>query len=439
MELNKSQKTTAVLLKIFAALMLLLNLANLLIGTKSYFGIGTTFIYMLPSLMASLAVLVLLITPCNSKRLLSMPFMVLGFADLIKLCYLLMIRADLNAGVYIAFVLKTVMLFVAGFVSQGCLKAKGKNWWLMLLPSALALIQTVCFKVQYRLPSYIDRGTATHFDRVMDSGEWCVALAIALLVMSQMGFALPDVQHKHSAPTQTRLAVSSLMFGISFLAQIYVCVEMITENWFYDGRPVGMLDFFDYFVGNDIIAGQIAHLLSQEQVEADTDAIRYVAKAKRQELYLSDMTDFSIYAGVHHIIIGLAVMECLGACGEGLFEMLLGLATYGISAPIVFVLCIAVFLVGNISPSKKSYLTAVVIIFAVLFTGMGVVMAFSDFTYYAMDGGLLTQRIANAFCETGGLFVYSKILNIIIIIKYASMGVGCALLTGCARPNVPKQ
>ena len=104
MELNKSQKTTAVLLKIFAALMLLLNLANLLIGTKSYFGIGTTFIYMLPSLMASLAVLVLLITPCNSKRLLSMPFMVLGFADLIKLCYLLMIRADLNAGVYLSLI-----------------------------------------------------------------------------------------------------------------------------------------------------------------------------------------------------------------------------------------------------------------------------------------------------------------------------------------------
>ena len=68
MELNKSQKTTAVLLKILAALMLLLNLANLLIGTKSYFGIGTTFIYMLPSLTASLAVLVLLITPCNSKK-----------------------------------------------------------------------------------------------------------------------------------------------------------------------------------------------------------------------------------------------------------------------------------------------------------------------------------------------------------------------------------
>ena len=432
MELNKSQKTTAVLLKIFAALMLLLNLANLLIGTKSYFGIGTTFIYMLPSLMASLAVLVLLITRCNSKRLLSMPFMVLGFADLIKLCYLLMIRADLNAGVYIAFVLKTVMLFVAGFVSQGCLKAKGKNWWLMLLPSALALIQTVCFKVQYRLPSYLDRGTATHFDRVMDSGEWCVALAIALLVMSQMGFAFGNVQHKHSVPTEARLAVSSLMFGISFLAQIYICVEMITENWFYDGRLVSMFEFFDYFVGMTwlMIAVAITELVL---------FIRYVAKAKRQELYLSDMTDFSIYAGVHHIIIGLAVMECLGACGEGLFEMLLGLATYGISAPIVFVLCIAVFLVGNISPSKKQYLTAVAIIFAVLFTGMGVVMAFSDFTYYAMDGGLLTQRIANAFCETGGLFVYSKILNIIIIIKYASMGVGCALLTGCARPNVAKQ
>nr|MDD5837399.1 hypothetical protein [Eubacteriales bacterium] len=432
MELNKLQKTTAALLKILAALMLLLNLANLLIGTKSYFGIGTTFIYMLPSLMASLAALVLLITPCNSKRLLSMPFMVLGFADLIKLCYLLMIRADLNAGVYIAFALKTVMLFVAGFVSQGCLKAKGKNWWLMLLPSALALIQTVCFKVQYRLPSYLDRGTATHFDRVMDSGEWCVALAIALLVMSQMGFAFGNVQHKHSVPTKARLAVSSLMFGISFLAQIYICVEMIEENWIYDGRLVSMFEFFDYFVGMTwlMIAVAITELVM---------FIWYVTRAKKQELCLSDMTDFSIYAGVHHIIIGLAVIECLGDCGEGLFEMLLGLMSYGISAPIVAVLCIAVILMGRSYPSKKAYFTAVAIIFAVLFTGMGVAMAFSDFTYYAMDGGLLTQRIANAFCETGGLFVYSKILNIIIIIKYASMGVGCALLTGYARPNVPKQ
>ncbi|MGN0516032.1 hypothetical protein [Eubacterium sp.] len=432
MEINKSQKTTAVLLKFFSSLMLLLNLANLLIGTKSYFGIATTFIYMLPSLIASLVVLVLLIVPCISKRLLSLPFMVLGFADLIKLCYLVMIRAHLNVGVYIAFGLKTALLFAAGFISQGCLRSKGKNWWIMLLPSALALIQTVCFKLQYRLPSYMGIGESTHFDRVMDTGEWCVALAIALLVMSQMGFALFDVQHKQSTSTQSRLVASSLMFGISLLAQIYVCVEMITENWVYDGRPVGMLYFFDYFVGMTwlMIAVAITELVL---------FIRYVTKAKRQELYLSDMTDFSIYAGVHHIIIGLAVIECLGACGEGLFEMLMGLLSYGISAPIVFALCIAVFIVGKAFPSKKTSFTAVAIIFAVMFTGMGVAMAFSDFTYYAMDGGLLTQKIANAFCETGGLFVYSKILNIIIIIKYASMGVGCALLTGCARPNVAKQ
>lgn len=77
-------------------------------------------------------------------------------------------------------------------------------------------------------------------------------------------------------------------------------------------------------IGNDIIAGQLAHLLAEEQVEADTDAIRYVAKAAdgsmRDALSLLEQC-ISFYYGQR--LTYEKVLDVLGAVDTQVFSQLL--------------------------------------------------------------------------------------------------------------------
>lgn len=79
-------------------------------------------------------------------------------------------------------------------------------------------------------------------------------------------------------------------------------------------------------IGNDIIAGQLAHLLSEEQVEADESAIRYVAKAAdgsmRDALSLLEQC-ISFYYGQR--LTYERVLDVLGAVDTQVFSRLLRL------------------------------------------------------------------------------------------------------------------
>ena len=79
-------------------------------------------------------------------------------------------------------------------------------------------------------------------------------------------------------------------------------------------------------IGNDVIADQISHLLSAEQVEADEDAIRYVAKAAdgsmRDALSLLEQC-ISFYYGQR--LTYEKVLDVLGAVDTQVFSRLLRL------------------------------------------------------------------------------------------------------------------
>ena len=79
-------------------------------------------------------------------------------------------------------------------------------------------------------------------------------------------------------------------------------------------------------IGNDVIADQISHLLSEEKVEADADAIRYVAKAAdgsmRDALSLLEQC-ISFYYGQR--LTYEKVLDVLGAVDTQVFSRLLRL------------------------------------------------------------------------------------------------------------------
>ena len=466
-----TDKTIAVIFDVIAGLLLLINLSNVFVGINSYFGIFSSLYYMLPSVLGSLLLLVIMLSRTSSPRLISAPFFFIGFADLVKFAYFAIIRADVGDDWMVACAIKISTLIVCGFISQGCFQNNKKIRYCLFLPVLPAVYQSLAVINKhdeiftYGFDAYNDM---SYFLRVMDAGECLVILAVALFAFSQTDLSrlvqsINNVSAKRQQKDKTiviprvdwqknlsldisqekitnkaSFAVSFVFFAISIIMQFVIALVFVLENWFdFDNKFR-----FDYVFYSGISSILTFFMILLIGVELGL-CIYYSVKASQRTFMLRNTTAYFIYALVSHFLLGMIIVETLGDIGEGLFEMLGGVAVYYLSAPIFLMLFILLLSFAQRGPVfdangnavyRQEYRTVMFVLSVLIFLGVGIAISVSEITYCGFDYGFVDMfgwKSAPIYLYGGsgiGIFYYN-IFNAIVIIKYIALGlgVGCAI------------
>ena len=466
-----TEKTIAVIFDVIAGLLLLINLSNVFVGINSYFGIFSSLYYMLPSVLGSLLLLVIMLSRTSSPRLISAPFFFIGFADLVKFAYFAIIRADVGDDWMVACAIKISTLIVCGFISQGCFQNNKKIRYCLFLPVLPAVYQSLAVINKhdeiftYGFDAYNDM---SYFLRVMDAGECLVILAVALFAFSQTDLSrlvqsINNVSAKRQQKDKTiviprvdwqknlsldisqekitnkaSFAVSFVFFAISIIMQFVIALVFVLENWFdFDNKFR-----FDYVFYSGISSILTFFMILLIGVELGL-CIYYSVKASQRTFMLRNTTAYFIYALVSHFLLGMIIVETLGDIGEGLFEMLGGVAVYYLSAPIFLMLFILLLSFAQRGPVfdangnavyRQEYRTVMFVLSVLFFLAVGIAISVSGITYYDFDYGFVDMfgwKSAPIYLhgESGKPIFYDSIFNAIVIIKYIALGlgVGCAI------------
>lgn len=466
-----TDKTIAVIFKVIAGLLLFINLSNVLVGINSYFGIFSSINYMLPSVLGSLLLLVIMLSRTSSPRLISAPFFFIGFADLMKLAYFAIIRADVGDDWMVACAIKIATLIVCGFISQRCHQNSNKMRYCLFLPvlpsiyQSLAVINKHDEIFTYGFDAYNDM---SYFLRVMDAGECLVILAVALFAFSQTDLSrlvqsINNVSAKRQAKdraiviprvawqknssldisqekitNKASFAVSFVFFAISIIMQFVIALVFVLENWFdFDNKFR-----FDYVFYSGISSILTFFMILLIGVELGL-CIYYAVKASQRTFMLRNTTAYFIYALISHFLLGIIIPEELSGIGEGLFEWLSGFAAYFFSTPIILVLFIALISFARREPVfdangnvvyRREYRAVMFVLSVLIFLGVGIAISVSEITYCGFDYGFVDMfgwKSDPIYLYGGsgiGIFYYN-IFNAIVIIKYIALGlgVGCAI------------
>lgn len=470
-----TEKTLAVIFKVIAGLLVLINLSNVFVGINSFFGVFGSLYYMLPSVLASLLLLAVMLSRTSSARLISAPFFFIGFADLVKFAYFAVIRADVGDDWMVACAMKIAALIVCGFISQGCFKNNKKIRYCLFLPVLPAVYQSMAVINKrdeifaYDFEAYKD---LSHILRVMDGGECLVLLAVALFAFSQTDLSrlvqsinnvsakrqkkdreivIPRVAWQKNPSVDISLdisqekttnkasfAVSLVFFAISIIMQFVIAVVFVLENWF----DIDNKFCFDHMIYGGSSSALTVFMILLIGVELGL-CIYYAVKASQRTFMLRDTTAYFIYALVSQFLLGIIIINVLGGIGEGLFEMLGGLAVYFFSAPIFLVLFIVligfaqrgpVFDANGNAVYRQEYRTVMFVLSVLLFLAVGIAISVSEITCYDFDYAfvdMLGWKSAPIYLrgESGKPIFYDSIFNAIVIIKYIALGlgVGCAI------------
>ena len=466
-----TDKTIAVIFKVIAGLLILINLSNVFVGINSYFGIFSSLYYMLPSVLGSLLLLVIMLSRTSSPRLISAPFFFIGFADLVKFAYFAIIRADVGDDWMVASAIKISTLIVCGFISQGCFQNNKKIRYCLFLPVLPAVYQSLVVINKhdeiftYGFDAYNDM---SYFLRVMDAGECLVIIAVALFAFSQTDLSrlvqsINNVSVKREQKEKTSViprvtwqknpsldisqekitnkasfAVSFVFFAISIILQFVIALDFVLDNWL----DIDNKFCFDYVIYGGSSSALTVFMILFIGVELGL-CIYYAVKASQRTFMLRNTTAYFIYALASQFLLGIMIVDVLGGIGEGLFEMLGGLAVYFFSAPIFLVLFVVligfarrgpVFDVNGNAVYRQEYRTVMFVLSVLLFLAVGIGISVSGITYYDIDYEFVDMfgwKSAPIYLhgESGNPIFYDSIFNVIVIIKYIALGlgVGCAI------------
>lgn len=466
-----TDKTIAVIFKVIAGLLVLISLSNVFVGINSFFGIFSSLNCMLPSVLGSLLLLVIMLSRTSSPRLISAPFFFIGFADLVIFAYFAIIRADVGDDWMVASAMKITALIVCGFISQGCFQNNKKIRYCLFLPVLPAVYQSMAVINKhdeifaYDFEAYKD---LSHILMVMDGGECLVILAVALFAFSQtdlsrLAQSINNVSAKLQAKEKTvviprvawqknssldisqekitnkaSFAASLVFFAISIIMQFVIALVFVLENWFDIGKEFG----FGYVIYGGTSSTLTVFMILLIGVELGL-CIYYAVKASQRTFMLRDITAYFIYALVSHFLLGMIIVETLGDIGEGLFEMLGGVAVYYLSAPIflmLFILLLSFAQRGPVFDSngnavyRQEYRTVMFVLSVLFFLAVGIAISVSGITYYDFNYGFVDMfgwKSAPIYLhgESGKPIFYDSIFNAIVIIKYIALGlgVGCAI------------
>lgn len=466
-----TDKTIAVIFKVIAGLLVLISLRNVFVGINSFFGIFSSLNCMLPSVLGSLLLLVIMLSRTSSPRLISAPFFFIGFADLVIFAYFAIIRADVGDDWMVACAIKIATLIVCGFISQRCHQNSNKMRYCLFLPvlpsiyQSLAVINKHDEIFTYGFEAYKD---LSHILMVMDGGECLVILAVALFAFSQtdlsrLAQSINNVSAKLQAKEKTvviprvawqknssldisqekitnkaSFAASFVFFAISIIMQFVIALVFVLENWFDIGKEFG----FGYVIYGGTSSTLTVFMILLIGVELGL-CIYYAVKASQRTFMLRDITAYFIYALVSHFLLGMIIVETLGDIGEGLFEMLGGVAVYYLSAPIYLVLFILLLSFAQRGPVfdangnvvyRQEYRTVMFVLSVLLFLAVGIAISVSGISYYDFNYAFVDMfgwKSAPIYLhgESGKPIFYDSIFNAIVIIKYIALGlgVGCAI------------
>lgn len=466
-----TDKTIAVIFKVIAGLLVLISLSNVFVSINSFFGIFSSLNCMLPSVLGSLLLLVIMLSRTSSPRLISAPFFFIGFADLVIFAYFAIIRADVGDDWMVACAMKIAALIVCRFISQGCFQNNKKIRYCLFLPVLPAVYQSMAVINKhdeifaYDFEAYKD---LSYILRVMDGGECLVILAVALFAFSQtdlsrLAQSINNVSAKLQAKEKTvviprlawqknssldisqekitskaSFAVSFVFFAISIIMQFVIALVFVLENWFDIGKEFG----FGYVIYGGTSSTLTVFMILLIGVELGL-CIYYAVKASQRTFMLRDITAYFIYALVSHFLLGMIIVETLGDIGEGLFEMLGGVAVYYLSAPIFLMLFILLLSFAQRGPVfdangnavyRQEYRTVMFVLSVLFFLAVGIAISVSGITYYDFDYGFVDMfgwKSAPIYLhgESGKPIFYDSIFNAIVIIKYIALGlgVGCAI------------
>lgn len=466
-----TDKTIAVIFEVIAGLLVLISLSNVFVGVNSFFGIFSSLNYMLPSVLGSLLLLVIMLSRTSSPRLISAPFFFIGFADLVIFAYFSIIRADVGDDWMVACAMKIAALIVCGFISQGCFQNNKKIRYCLFLPVLPAVYQSMAVINKrdeifaYDFEAYKD---LSYILRVMDGGECLVILAVALFAFSQtdlsrLAQSINNVSAKLQAKEKTvviprlawqknssldisqekitskaSFAASLVFFAISIIMQFVIALVFVLENWFDIGKEFG----FGYVIYGGTSSTLTVFMILLIGVELGL-CIYYAVKASQRTFMLRDITAYFIYALVSHFLLGMIIVETLGDIGEGLFEMLGGVAVYYLSAPIFLMLFIVLISFARREPVfdangnvvyRQEYRTVMFVLSVLFFLAVGIAISVSGITYYDFNYGFVDMfgwKSAPIYLhgESGKPIFYDSIFNAIVIIKYIALGlgVGCAI------------
>lgn len=470
-----TEKTIAVIFEVIAGLLLLINLSNVLVGIDSYFGIFSSISYMLPSVLGSLLLLVIMLLRTSSPRLISALFFFIGFADLVKFAYFAIIRADVGDDWMVACAIKISALIVCGFISQSCFQNNKKIRYFLFLSVLPAVYQSLAVINKndeifaYDFEAYKD---LSHILMVMDGGECLVILAVALFAFSQTDLSrlvqsinnvsvkrkqkekpivIPRVAWQKNSSVDRSLdisqekitnkasfAVSLVFFAISIILQFVIALDFVLDNWL----DIDNKFCFDYVIYGGSSSALTVFMILFIGVELGL-CIYYAVKASQRTFMLRNTTAYFIYALASQFLLGIMIVDVLGGIGEGLFEMLGGLAVYFFFAPIFLVLFIVligfarrgpVFDVKGNAVYRQEYRTVMFVLSVLLFLAVGIGISVSGITYYDIDYEFVDMfgwKSAPIYLhgESGNPIFYDSIFNVIVIIKYIALGlgVGCAI------------
>lgn len=466
-----TDKTLVVIFEVIAGLLMLINLSNVFVGINSFFGIFHSLYCMLPSVLGSLLLLAIMLSRTSSARLISAPFFFIGFADLVKFAYFVIIRAQVGDDWMVASAMKISALIVCGFISQQCYQNKNKIRYSLFLPVLPSVYQSIAVINKheeifaYDFDAYKD---LSHILRIFDAGECLVILAVALFAFSQTDLSrlaqsinnvsvkreqkektivIPRVDwqknsyldiSKEHITNKASFAVSLVFFAISIIMQFVIALVFVLENWF---------DIDNKFCFDNMLYSGLSGILTFFMilligVELGL-CIYYGVKASQRTFMLRDTTAYFIYALVSHFLLGIIIIDVLGDIGEGLFEMLGGLAVYFFSAPIILVLFIVLISFAQRGPVfdangnvvyRQEYRTVMFVLSVLLFLAVGIAISVSGVTYYDICYGFVDMfgwKSAPIFLhgKSGKPIYYDSIFNAIVIIKYIALGlgVGCAI------------
>ena len=238
--------------------------------------------------------------------------------------------------------------------------------------------------------------------------------------------------------SKASFAASLVFFAISIIMQFVIALVFVLENWFDIGKEFG----FGYVIYGGTSSTLTVFMILLIGVELGL-CIYYAVKASQRTFMLRDITAYFIYALVSHFLLGMIIVETLGDIGEGLFEMLGGVAVYYLSAPIflmLFILLLSFAQRGPVFDSngnavyRQEYRTVMFVLSVLFFLAVGIAISVSGITYYDFNYGFVDMfgwKSAPIYLhgESGKPIFYDSIFNAIVIIKYIALGlgVGCAI------------